>query len=246
MKLTTQRLKSLIKQVIKESKMVLAEQIVKMDYNAVIDVLRGNTDVKTVGIMSGQNPMAQSLKGKKGDRKNRALARQLKAAVAEKGLKAVEVDGIFSGHEEKSLIIFNPTLKEMQDLNVQFHQWGFVFGENTGENMLFSMQQMYTPSGDEEIADLEQSYYKGGYLGSRIPDDSNQAVELHTDPSNPQGAGRPDNITIIDGKPVVIPLYKIYGDPGMSQLSGEDEFYATTPKKTRLKENKKLRIKRRK
>ena len=246
MKLTTETLRGLIKQVIKENKMVLAEQIVKMDYNAVIDVLRGNTDIRTVGIMSGQNPMAQSMKGKKGSRKNRALARQLKSAVTSMKLKAVEVDGIFSGHEEKSLIIFNPTLKQMENLNVQFHQWGFVFGENTGENMLFSMQQMYTPSGDEEIADLEQSYYKGGYLGSRIPDDSNQAVELHTDPSNPQGAGRPDNITIIDGKPVVIPLYKIYGDPGMSQLSGDDEFQATTPKKTRTNENKKRRIKRRK
>ena len=241
MKLTAQRLRSLIKQVVKENKMVLTEKIIKMDYNAIIDILRGNTNIKTIGIMSGQNPMAQSMKGKKGDRKNRALARQLKAAVTEKGLKAVEVDGIFSGHEEKSLIIFNPTLKQMQDLNVQFRQWGFVFGENTGENMLFSMQQMHTPSGDEEIADLEKSYYEGGYLGSRIPADSNQAIELHTDTSNPQGAGRPDNITIIDGKPVVIPLYKIYNDPPMSQLTGDDKFQATTPKKTRTAENKKRR-----
>ena len=65
MKLTTQRLRSLIKQVIKENKMILTEEIVKMNYNAIIDILRGNTDIKTVGIMSGQNPMAQSMKGKK-------------------------------------------------------------------------------------------------------------------------------------------------------------------------------------
>ena len=112
--------------------------------------------------------------------------------------------------------------------------------------MIFTMQKMNVPSPDSEMADTEQSYYEAGYLGSSIAPDSNPATEIHTDISNPQGAGRPDNITLIDGKPVVIPLYKKYGDPGMSQLTGEDEFYATTPKDTRLKENKKLRIKRRK
>lgn len=246
MKLTTQRLKSLIKEVIKENKMVLVEAKTDMDYDAVMDVLRGNTDVKTVGIMSGQNPMAQSFKGKKGDRKNRALARDLNKTLDEMGLEYKTVGGVFSGHPEDSVIIFNPTMEQMENLNVEFRQWGFVFGENTGENMIFTMRQMYTPSGDPEISDMEQSYYQGGYLGSRVPGDSNPATEIHTDPSNPKGAGRPDNITLIDGKPVVIPLYKGYGDPGMSQLSGEDEFYATTPKKTRMKENKKLRVKRRK
>ena len=131
MKLTTQRLRSLIKQVIKENKMILAEQIVKMNYSAVLDVLRGNTDIKTVGIMSGQNPMAQSMKGKKEQEKNRALARQLNNRVTEMELEAVEVEGVFEGIDEVSLIIFNPTLKQMRDLNLEFRQWGFVYGENS-------------------------------------------------------------------------------------------------------------------
>jgi|14_taG_2_1085336.scaffolds.fasta_scaffold40268_2 hypothetical protein len=246
MKLTAQRLRSLVKQVIKENKMVLVEAKIDMDYDSVMNILRGNTDVKTVGIMSGQNPMAQSMKGKKGARKNRALARQLKSMVTDEGLEAVEVKGVFKGIDEESLIIFNPTMEQMRDLNLQFRQWGFVFGENTGENMIFTMQKMNVPSGDPEIADMEKSYYEGGYLGSSVPSDSNPAAEIHTDTTNPKGAGRPDNITLVDGKPIVIPLYKGYGDPDMSQLTGEDEFYATTPKKTRMKENKKLRVKRRK
>lgn len=246
MKLTAQRLRTLVKQVIKENRMILTEEIVKMNYDAIMNILRGNTDIKTVGIMSGQNPMAQSMKGKKGARKNRALARQLKTMVTNKGLEAVEVKGVFEGIDEESLIIFNPTMEQMQDLNLEFRQWGFVFGENTGENMIFTMQKMNVPSGDPEIADMEKSYYEGGYLGSSVPSDSNPATEIHTDTTNPRGAGRSDNITLIGGKPIVIPLYKGYGDPGMSQLSGEDEFYATTPKKTRMKENKKLRVKRRK
>ena len=56
--------------------------------------------------------------------------------------------------------------------------------------MIFTMQKMNVPSGDSEIADMEQSYYEGGYLGSSVPSDSNPATEIHTDISNPKGAGR--------------------------------------------------------
>jgi hypothetical protein len=57
MKLTVKKLKSLIKETIRETRMNLVEAK-KMNFNQIMDVLRGNTDVKTVGIMSGQNPMA--------------------------------------------------------------------------------------------------------------------------------------------------------------------------------------------
>ena len=92
---------------------------------------------------------------------------------------------------------------------------------------------------DPEMAALEKSFYDAGELGSRVPSDSNYATEIHTDASNPQGAGRLDNVTIIQGKPVVIPLYKGYSDPPLSQLSGPDKFYHDTPLKTRTAESKK-------
>jgi len=148
---------------------------------------------------------------------------------------------VFSGHPEESVIIFDPSMEQMHSLNSKFTQWGFVYGKRIGDYMEFSMQQMYTPQlgSDPEMASLEKSHYEAGDLGSRIPSDSNYASEIHTDVTNQQGAGRPDNITIIDGEPAVIPLYKGYGDPPMSQLTGADKFHMDTPRKTRMAERKK-------
>lgn len=238
MKLTLGKLQNLIKQVVKENKMNLVEAKMDANFEEVMDILRGNTSIQTVGIMSGQNPMAQSMKGKKGARQNRALDRELQKTLDKMNLSYKVVKGVFSGHPEDSVIIMDPTIKQMNDLNVRFKQWGFVWGQRRGEGMHFTMRQMYVPSGDPEIADMEQDYYEAGYLGSRVPSDSNPAREIHTDTSNPRGAGRSDNITLINDKPVVIPLYKGYGDPKMSDLSEPDKFHATTKRATRMNENK--------
>jgi len=236
MKLTVKGLKRLIRETIRENKMNLVESK-RVNFSEIMDVLRGNTDVKTVGIMSGQNPMAQQTDAEQ----NRKLDLKLKARLKEMQLEAVEVKGVFSGHPEDSVIIFDPTRKQMDLLNAEFKQWGYVYGFKSGDHMHFSMKQMYTRElqSDPEMADLEKSFYDAGKLGSRVPSDSNYASEIHTDPANPKGAGRTDNITIIQGKPVVIPLYKDYGDPTLSQLTDPDKFHHDTPLKTRTAENKK-------
>ena len=237
MKLTVKKLKSLIRETIRENRMNLVEARLNMNFDKVMNVLRGDTDIKSVGIMSGQNPMAQSTTPEK----NMMLASRLNSRLDALGLDYKVVDGVFSGHPEKSVIIMDPSMRQMEELNAEFTQWGFVYGKRIGDRMEFSMQQMYTPSlgDDPEMAAKELEYYKAGDLGSRIPSDSNYASEIHTDVSNPMGAGRPDNITLIDGKPVVIPLYKGYGDPTMDQLTDPDKFYADTMRKTRMRERKK-------
>ena len=237
MKLTVEKLKSLIRETIRENRMNLVESK-QMDFTQIMDVLRGNTNVRTVGIMSGQNPMAVA---QSDPEMNKALAEKLKARIKSMGLHAEEVKGVFSGHPEESVIIFDPTIKQMNTLNAEFKQWGYVYGFKSGNHMHFSMQQMYTPElqSDPEMSDLEKSFYDSGELGARMPSDSNYASEIHTDTANPQGAGRLDNITIIQGKPVVIPLYKKYSDPPLSQLTGPDKFYHDTPLKTRIAESKK-------
>ena len=58
MKLTKQLLRRLIRETVREGRMNLVESK-QMNFSQIMDILRGNTDVKTVGIMSGQNPMAQ-------------------------------------------------------------------------------------------------------------------------------------------------------------------------------------------
>jgi hypothetical protein len=237
MKLTKQILKKLIKETIRENRMTLVEAQVNLNRDQVLDVLRGNTNIRTVGIMSGQNPMAQATT----PQQNAELAQALKNHLDSKGMDYKVVKGVFSGHPEESVIIFDPSMEQMHSLNSKFTQWGFVYGKRIGDYMEFSMQQMYTPQlgSDPEMADLERDHYEGGDLGSRIPPDSNYASEIHTDVTNPQGAGRPDNITIIDGEPAVIPLYKGYSDPPLSQLTDPDKFHMDAARKTRMPENKK-------
>ncbi len=237
MKLTKSILKNLIKEVIKENKMNLVEAKLDMNYGQVMNVLRGDTDIRSVGIMSGQNPMAQTTDPEK----NLKLSAKLNSKLDSLGFDYKMVDGVFSGHPEKSVIIMNPSKSQMEKLNAEFTQWGFVYGKRIGDNMEFTMQQMYTPElgDDPKMADIEREYYKVGDLGSRIPSDSNYASEIHTDVTNPKGAGRPDNITLIDGKPIVIPLYKGYGDPKLADLTDPDKFYTDTSRKTRMRERKK-------
>ena len=116
MKLTKQLLRKLIKETIKENKMNLVEAKLNMNFNQVMDVLRGNTNIKSVGIMSGQNPMAQSTT----PQRNTMLATNLNSKLDSLGLDYKTVDGVFSGHPEKSVIIMNPSMRQMQELNAEF------------------------------------------------------------------------------------------------------------------------------
>jgi hypothetical protein len=241
MKLTKQLLKNLIRETIKETKMNLVEAQMNANFAQVLDVLRGNTSVRTVGIMSGQNPMATAISA----RRNTELNQQLKSRLDSMNLDYKTVGGIFEKIKERSVIIMNPTMRQMEELNAEFRQWGFVYGKRIGDRMEFTMQKMHTPSidseADPELASLERSHYEAGDLGSEMPSDSNYASEIHTDMSNRKAAGRSDNITLIDGHPIVIPLYKGYGDPTMKDLTDPDKFHADTPRRTRMRERKKKR-----
>lgn len=130
-------LKNLIKQVILENrnKSVLLEQpMITEDrqpkYEMLMDVLEGNSDVQTVGIMSGQNPMAQATTPEK----NLRLRDELESHLKKSGLKYIRVGGIFGGHAEKSVVILNVSEDQMELLNREFTQWGFVYGRKIPMN----------------------------------------------------------------------------------------------------------------
>ena len=149
---------------------------------------------------------------------------------------------VFDEIEENSVIIYNPTMQQMVDLNVEFNQWGYVFGTKINNKMEFTMQKMHGRSidrrEDPELSAVEKRHHEAGELGSFMPPDSNYASEIHTDPSNPMGAGRDNNYTLIDGQKVVIPLYKKYGDPPASQLTGLDKYHHNVPRKVRERKKK--------
>ena len=128
------RLKEMIKQVILEGRKnsVLLESPYTLDedreskYEKLMKMMKGkDPKVNTIGIMSGQNPMAKETSPEK----NTQLKNELEEAVSSMGLPALRVGGLFEGLPEKSLLILNPSLDQMEELNRAFTQWGFVFGD---------------------------------------------------------------------------------------------------------------------
>lgn len=120
MKLTPKSLKNLINEVINETtdKGLLKTRI--------LGILRGaDSDVDSVAIMSGQNPMATEVSSDT----NRKLHRQILAKLDSDNMAYEVVGGMFGGLPEKSVLILNPGKMYLDKLNRQFKQWGFVYGK---------------------------------------------------------------------------------------------------------------------
>ena len=144
MKLTTQRLKSLIKQVIKENKINLIEAVTVGAEDEVMAAVRGQhpeVDVKSLGIMSGENPDGIQASQEENDKRNQDLIDHVNS----KGSIAYMIGGVFFKNQERSVLIINPhelasetaaghaTIERdakqvLDDLNNKFGQWGYVAG----------------------------------------------------------------------------------------------------------------------
>ena len=134
MKLTSEKLKNLIVEVLDEARM--------SKYDRVMSILRGeDPNVDTIAIMSGQNPMAKQATALD----NEYLKRDLEKAAKARGIKFLRVGGNFMGIFEQSVMLINPPDKDVVDeLNRQFKQWGFVWGEKItieegNDKMVFTM-----------------------------------------------------------------------------------------------------------
>ena len=160
MKLTKEKLRSLIKEVISnksKDSMILSENMEEPDQEAslptsptfqkIITILQGqDPSVQTVVIMSGQNPMAEETDAQK----NLMLAKKLEKDIAKMGLQYIPIGGKFSGHDEDSVMILNPNRVQAEQLNRMYKQWGYVWGQNLPS---FQMIQIdYKSSQGEFIA----------------------------------------------------------------------------------------------
>lgn len=143
MKLTKENLIKLIKEVISENKkstMLLTEETRTPKYDRIIAALEGEErDIKTVVIMSGQNPMAKGpevtgVNPQTFAASNTRLAQQLEAELSDKGISFDRIGGIFGGLPEKSLVIYNVNQWQGYQLCAKYNQWGFVFGEKYPKN----------------------------------------------------------------------------------------------------------------
>lgn len=113
-------------------------------YMRVLSMLRGkDPSVKTITIMSGQNPDAKQMY----EPINKRLKEELEQELRQMGLKFVRVGGKFFGVFEQSVIVINPEIKQIARLNKKFGQWGFLWGEKFtiepgNDTMLFTMYQI--------------------------------------------------------------------------------------------------------
>ena len=129
MKLTKEIIKQMINEVLMESRqssMLLTEREKKPKYDRIIDALEGKTEgIDSIGLMSGQNPMAQAAS----QQQNTQLKGNLEERIAEMGLEFIRIGGVFAHHPEQSAMILNPTEEQMEVLCREFEQQAFVYGE---------------------------------------------------------------------------------------------------------------------
>jgi hypothetical protein len=200
MRLTEQKLKNIIIEVITEN----LEQ-----KERVMTVLRGDDEsVQTVVIMSGQNPMAQSVS----NNRNRKLQRDLESDLSSMGYDFERIGGVFGGLREKAVLIKNVKLEEMDEINRKYSQWGFVFGKR-----VFSPTRNDDGAlqlGDDGIA----GEYKMEYQMFKIRYDENHGFDQDVNSTETSQvidgssiSGLEDNYSFIphmgdEGK-MVIPLY---------------------------------------
>ena len=129
MKLTREVIKQMVNEVLMENQqpsMLLTEREKKPKYDRIIDALEGKTEgIESVGLMSGQNPMAQAVS----QQQNTQLKGNLEERIAEMGLEMIRIGGVFAHNPEQSAMILNPTEDQMEVLSREFEQQAFVYGE---------------------------------------------------------------------------------------------------------------------
>ena len=140
MKLTKDSLRALIEEVVannRKSSILLSENMdapeeepletsMSPSFKLIVDTLEGkNPNVRTVGLMSGQNPMAQETDSAANSR----LAHQLEEDLDSQGLKYISIGGQFKNPED-SVMVLNPTQQQMHDLSRKYKQYSYVWGEN--------------------------------------------------------------------------------------------------------------------
>jgi len=194
MKLNEKKLKDLILEVMDENK--------GSKYDKVMNILRGNDPmVSTIAIMSAQNPMAKQADALD----NEYLKRDLEKSVAERGMKFLRVGGNFMGIFEQSVMIVNPPDKDVvEQLNRQFTQWGFVWGEKMtieegNDKMVFTMYEI------DYDNDMGFRRAPGSEQVSQVMDD--ETMQGDDDYSFIPKAGKGESDAKV-GKKFGIPLYE--------------------------------------
>lgn len=190
MKLTRNRLKKLILEVMHGESMILTEAEEESGvYEDLIRKLEGHDgSVNTIGIMSGQNPMAKDdISPEEQEQRAQSLLSDLQAM----GMDHLAIDGNYGNLPEKSVVIFNPSMEEMENINRKYEQEAFVYGKKA-------------QGIDEQIViyEMRNINYQGS--GSSMAPGSKRATRVM---KHEELAAASTNYSEIDGKRFGFELY---------------------------------------
>ena len=200
MKLTSEVLKKLIRETIRENSMILSEGLGR-EYDSLMesmDFVAGDT--QTFGIMSAQNPMAQdSLSPEENARRNSELLEDLSS----EGKDFVPIDGKY-GVDEKSVVINNPSHEDMWKYCGKYQQQSYVWGSDSDSPRYRLMEVVYDQNGES--------------VGSRLYTNFGcKPVDVIVKDDNPGLKSASDNYSELGGRKFVFPFF------GMPKSSDEEE-----------------------
>ena len=148
MKLNKTILKRLIKETMVENSMILTEAL-SNSYSGLMSNLDGSDpSITSVGIMSGQYPMAQSNLTPQ-EEAERAV--QLNMKLDELGMNYVKIDGNYANTPEKSVVIENPTMQQMEMLCAEFEQESYVWGAREGDVLSYELRKVDHTAGTSSM-----------------------------------------------------------------------------------------------
>ena len=127
MNLTARRLRSLIKQVVNENKMILVEEQIGMSFEQFKNILDDTSKkggVQRLGIMTAENPRGMDTDKEQ----NVDLMQDFSKFLNNKGLQYVAIGGKY-GNPENSYIIINPTMLDMVEFGKMFGQASVIFAQ---------------------------------------------------------------------------------------------------------------------
>jgi len=164
MKLTLGKLRNLIKEVVKENRMVIAEEKIELTFEQFKAMLEDKTStgkLQRLGIMTAENPRGMS----SSDEENVELMQDFAQVLDEKGMQYVSIGGKY-GNPENSYIIMNPTMLDMVEFGKKYGQAVVIYGQkmrrstNTpADPIFFRFDYVQTePDGDDEPPFHPQKY----------------------------------------------------------------------------------------
>jgi hypothetical protein len=117
MKLNEAVLKRLIRETIRENSMILSESL-GGSYTELLEKLQGrDSSISSIGIMSGQYPMAQDTSSAEVEEQR---AQELNQKLNQLGMEYVKILGNYEDIPEKSVVIKNPSMQDMEALSLDF------------------------------------------------------------------------------------------------------------------------------